>query len=435
MNKKAYEVNFDGLVGPTHNYSGLSFGNIASEINKESSSNPKAAALQGLEKMKLLSEMGLKQAVIPPQERPSIEFLKSKGYSGSDREILKNATAEDLYTASSASCMWTANAATISPSSDTQDNKVHITPANLISKEHRKIESPSTSKTLKKIFKDPKYFVHHEPLHDDEAYGDEGAANHTRFCNDYGDPGLELFVYGRYAFDKNKPHPTKFPARQSYEASHKIFENHKLLFEKTIFAQQNPEAIDQGVFHNDVISVGNSNCFLYHEEAFLNTEHVIEEIKNKFDQIQFIKIHSQDLSIKEAVDSYLFNSQIVNLKDGMALIAPGECEENSRVKELIDQIISENNPIKEVHYLDLRQSMRNGGGPACLRLRVVLTEEELAAINQGVIFTEELYRKLKAWINKHYRDELKLSDLRDPSLLFESREAHMKLLEILNLNE
>ena len=26
----AYEVNFDGLVGPTHNYAGLSYGNVAS---------------------------------------------------------------------------------------------------------------------------------------------------------------------------------------------------------------------------------------------------------------------------------------------------------------------------------------------------------------------------------------------------------------------
>lgn len=433
MSKKAYEVNFDGLVGPTHNYSGLSFGNIASEINKESASKPKAAALQGLEKMKLLYDMGLKQAIIPPQERPSIEFLKNKGYSGSEEEILKNAKLEDLYTASSASCMWTANAATISPSADTQDSKVHITTANLISKEHRKIEASSTSETLKKIFNDSRYFVHHDPLDDNEAYGDEGAANHTRFSNTYAEAGLELFVFGRYAFDPAKPEPQKFPARQSYEASHKISEDHKLLFEKTIFAQQNPEAIDQGVFHNDVISVGNLDCFLYHEDAFLNTEHVIDEIKSKFDQMNFIKVQSKDLSIKEAVDSYLFNSQLVSLKEGMALIAPSECQKNKKVKELIDRILKEENPINEVHYLDLHQSMRNGGGPACLRLRVVLTEEELAAINQGVIFTEELYMKLKAWINKHYRDELKLSDLRDPSLLHESREALKELLEILAL--
>ena len=57
---KAYEVNFDGLVGPTHNYSGLSFGNIASEQSLKDVSNPKLAAQQGLAKMKALSDKGLK---------------------------------------------------------------------------------------------------------------------------------------------------------------------------------------------------------------------------------------------------------------------------------------------------------------------------------------------------------------------------------------
>ena len=51
----AREFNFDGLVGPSHNYAGLSFGNVASFSNVKSASNPKQAALQGLAKMRALA--------------------------------------------------------------------------------------------------------------------------------------------------------------------------------------------------------------------------------------------------------------------------------------------------------------------------------------------------------------------------------------------
>lgn len=47
---KVYELNMDGLVGPTHNYAGLAPGNIASLNYASVASNPQAAALQGLKK-------------------------------------------------------------------------------------------------------------------------------------------------------------------------------------------------------------------------------------------------------------------------------------------------------------------------------------------------------------------------------------------------
>jgi succinylarginine dihydrolase len=68
----SFEVNFDGLVGPTHNYAGLAPGNLHSINNKSKPSNPCEAALQGLDKMKLMHDLGYKQAIIPPQERPLI---------------------------------------------------------------------------------------------------------------------------------------------------------------------------------------------------------------------------------------------------------------------------------------------------------------------------------------------------------------------------
>ena len=134
---EAYEVDFEGLVGPTHNYSGLSYGNVASMQNQASTSNPKKAALQGLEKMQYLSSIGIKQAILPPHERPHLPTLRALGYDGSDGYIVEMAYKEDpdlLYNCSSASAMWTANAATFSPSIDCVDKRAHFTAANLVSK-------------------------------------------------------------------------------------------------------------------------------------------------------------------------------------------------------------------------------------------------------------------------------------------------------------
>ena len=436
---QAFEVNFDGLVGPTHNYAGLSVGNVASLKNVAQASSPRQGALQGLAKMKALSDMGLKQAVLPPLERPDVYVLRQLGFGGSDEDVIRKASQEApaVYAATcSASSMWTANACTVSPSADTQDGRVHFTAANLSNKFHRSIESPTTSRVLNAIFKDEKLFAHHQPLPLGDHFGDEGAANHTRFCGDYNSAGVEFFVYGKYAFDNSKPAPKKFPARQTMEASQAIARLHQLNPAKTVYAQQHPDVIDAGVFHNDVISVGNQDCLFYHENAFLNTEQVLNDLQSAFGEqkLHFVKVPVDAVSVEDAVHSYLFNSQLVTLSPGhMAIIAPSECQENDNVRRYLESVIEQDNPIKEVKIYDVKQSMRNGGGPACLRQRVVLNEAEIAGANQSVFITDELFATLNTWVEKHYRDSLSESDLADPQLLIESRTALDELTKILNL--
>lgn len=70
--------------------------------------------------------------------------------------------------------MWTANAATVSPSADSADGKVHFTVANLNNKLHRMQEAPTTSAILGATFADPRYFAHHAALPQHGDLGDEG---------------------------------------------------------------------------------------------------------------------------------------------------------------------------------------------------------------------------------------------------------------------
>ncbi|WP_020405659.1 N-succinylarginine dihydrolase [Hahella ganghwensis] len=435
----AYEVNFDGLVGPTHNYSGLSYGNVASETNIKDVSNPKEAAKQGLRKMKALHDMGLKQGILLPQERPCIDTLRQLGFTGSDREVMLQAAHQApafLGAVASASCMWTANAATVSPSADTKDGRVHFTAANLTAKFHRSIEHTTTSRVLSAIFSDDKYFAHHPALPSSIQFGDEGAANHTRFCRDYGDAGVEFFVYGRQAFNESAPRPSKYPARQTLEASQAIARLHGLDASSVVYAQQNPAVIDQGVFHNDVIAVGNRNVLFYHEEAFMNSSQVLAELEEKLQGalLKEVKVPTSAVSVQDAVSSYLFNSQLLSLgNDQMMLVVPQECEENPRVKAYLDDLVAQNTPIREVKVFDLKQSMKNGGGPACLRLRVALTEEELAAVQPSVLMSDQLFDQLNSWVDKHYRDRISQQDLADPALLDECRAALDDLTQMLKL--
>jgi succinylarginine dihydrolase len=212
---------------------------------------------------------------------------------------------------------------------------------------------------------------------------------------------------------------------------------HQLAKDKTIFACQNPAAIAQGVFHNDVISLANESLFLLHEVAFENQPQLLKELRKKAKfPLQIIEVASAQLSLKEVVDSYLFNSQLVTLpeKNEMHLIAAIECKEQPKVKAYLEELINqEDNPICRIHYLDLRESMHNGGGPACGRLRVPLKAKELAAMHQGVLLTDALFERLDAWILKHYRDQILPSDLADPQLLLDSFSALDELTQILNL--
>ncbi|MEM1381276.1 MAG: N-succinylarginine dihydrolase [Pseudomonadota bacterium] len=434
----AREVNFDGLVGPTHNYGGLSVGNIASMKNEESASNPREAALQGLEKMRALMARGLVQGFLPPHERPHIPTLRKLGFSGSDAEIVTRVAREApllLRNTASASSMWTANAATVSPSVDSNDDKLHLTPANLQAMFHRAIEHPQTEHILRAAFPGERFSVH-GAVTSGGALGDEGAANHGRLCAEHGAPGLQLFVYGRSAFDRSGP--TQFPARQAKEASLAIARQHQLDDAQIVMIQQNPAAIDAGAFHNDVVSVANGPALLYHEHAFAEAQAAREEIQRKaeilgFEPI-FIEVAQADVPLDDAITSYLFNSQLITQPDGgMLLLLPIEAEENPRTRAWCAEAVAGNGPITETLFLDLRQSMRNGGGPACLRLRVVMTDDELKTMHQGFLLTEERITWLEAWVRSHYRDRLTAGDLADPALLDESRRALDELNQFLDV--
>ena len=441
----AREYNFDGLVGPSHNYAGLSFGNVASFSNVKSASNPRQAALQGLAKMRALAARGFAQAVMPPQARPNFRLLRRIGFGGTDAEVLARAYREApviLACAYSAAPMWTANAATVSPSADTADGRTHFTAANLNNKLHRAGEHAQATRTLRALFADQRHFAVHDALPSTPAFGDEGAANHTRLtpnlAGSHGAQGVELFVYGRVEFDPSAPSPKKYPARQTLEASQAIARLHGLDPARTVFAAQNPDVIDQGVFHNDVIAVGNGNVLFYHEQAFHDEAAVLNQLRQALAgvgaELAPVRVDTRSVPIGDAVASYLFNSQLLSKPDGrMALVIPQECQENRAVARYLEELAAGDTAIDELIHFDLRQSMRNGGGPACLRLRVALTAAESAAMHQGVIMTEALYATLVAWVGKYYREQLEPKDLADPQLALECCAALEDLSRILGL--
>jgi succinylarginine dihydrolase len=434
MNKsKLYdEVNFDGLVGPSHNYAGLSQGNLASKKHQSSVSNPKAAALQGLEKMFSLHEKGFKQAFLPPHPRPYLPMAHSLGYKGSLEEVIKEIGRLDpllLNNLYSASSMWVANAAMYSPSLDTKDHKVHFTIANLSSNLHRSIENDFSHHLFKLIFHDKAFFKVHKALPSGRFFADEGAANQTRLSKNYSSKGLEIFHFGHYSYQKESKEPKRYPSRQSFEACSYIAKKHRIGSELRLFLKQSPEAIDEGVFHNDVISVGNENVFFYHEKSFEDTEKSIKEITHACEtnldfSPYFYKVKEKEVSLKNAVSSYLFNSQILRMKDqSMLLLCPSECEEIPSVANYLKSLLKESGPIQKVEFFNLKESMKNGGGPACLRFRLILNETELNSLPKEVFINESSYKELENIIKKRYRDKVSLKDLQDPIFALECMET------------
>lgn len=432
---KAREVNFDGLVGLTHHYAGLSFGNEASTKHRYQVSNPKLAALQGLRKMKALADAGFAQAVIPPQERPGVEALRLLGFNGTDEQVVEKAWRQAphlLSAASSASSMWVANAATVCPSADALDGKVHLTVANLNNKFHRASEAPTTERLLRAIFRDKAHFCVHPALPQVAMFGDEGAANHNRLGGDYGEPGIQLFVYGRE--ESGGLIPARYPARQTLEASQAVARVNQVNPKQLIFAQQNPAVIDQGVFHNDVIAVSNQQVLFCHEQAFLHQQDVLGELRAKVPGFMALEVPANQVSVQDAVATYLFNSQLLSRDDGsMVLVLPEESRQHEGVWRYLNALAASDNPINELMVFDLRESMANGGGPACLRLRVVLNDAERQAVNPAVMMNDALFETLTRWVEKHYRDRLTQTDLADPQLLREGREALEELTRLLHL--
>ncbi|MEM1184059.1 MAG: N-succinylarginine dihydrolase [Planctomycetota bacterium] len=438
------EANFDGLVGPTHNYAGLAPGNLASERNRGAVSSPRRAALQGLAKAKRLADMGVEQHVLPPLDRPDPCSLRALGFTGSDAEIIKAAASEApslLSAVSSASAMWAANAATVSPSADTADSFVHFTPANLAFNHHRALEAPAMTRVLRSVFADPSRFKVHDALPSTPKLFDEGAANHSRITTRHSEPGIELFCFGcpssaRHALDCGA---MRHPPRQGEEASRAIARRHGVTGGRARFVRQNQRAIDAGVFHNDVICVGNEDVLFLHEAAYEDAASVVADLNEAMHgELRSVVITEAELGLDDLVSSYLFNSQIITIpgRDGlgrMVLIAPLEVEQNPAAKAAADRLVAEAPEVDTVEFVDVRESMRNGGGPACLRLRVALTGEEREALGGRTRLDDRLHRELASWASTHYRDELNPSDLADPNLLDESRAALDELTSILEL--
>lgn len=432
------EAHADGLVGPTHNYAGLSPGNLASARNAGAVADPRAAALQGLGKMKRLADLGLPQFVLPPHERPDIGFLRGLGFAGDDGAVLGEAWRQApalAAAACSASAMWAANAATVTASADCGDGRVHLTPANLLSHLHRSLEAGQTARALRTLLPDPRRFVVHGPLPSQPRFADEGAANQVRLAEDPGDPGVDLLVWGREA---DAPWPGRFPARQTREASQAIARRHGV--GRPVFARQSARAIEAGAFHNDVVCVGAGACLFHHEAAFEGTAAVHEAIRRAADGLfepAFVEVAEADLPLGDAISTYLFNSQLLQVpgEDRLVLLAPAPVREHPRARAVAQALPASNRPIGRIEYVDVRESMRNGGGPACLRLRLPLTAAELAAANPRQRLDARLDAALVAWVERHYRDRLAPADLADPALIDEGRSALDALTGLMGLGD
>lgn len=428
------EINFDGLVGPTHNYGGLSYGNVASQRSGGALSNPRAAALQGVQKMRLVSGLGVGQAVLPPQMRPSLRTLRRLGFCGSDEEVLAQAARDEhlLRLCSSASAMWTANAATVAPSCDAEDRRLHLVPANLSAMFHRAIEV-ETSAMLRAIFADPGRFVVHDPLPPGAHFADEGAANHLRLAVP-GRPAVHLLCWGRSSYQPLGG-PSRYPARQTREASQALGRLHRLPAAQTLFPQQHPAGIDAGAFHSDVLAVGNERFLMLHELAFSTWPGLERELRALLgDELHIELATDRELPVEVAVRCYPFNSQVLTLPGGaMAILAPADSEADPQARAFLERIPRAGGPVRQVHFVDLRQSMNNGGGPACLRLRVPLSSDEEAALSGRVRCDEALFSELEAFIARRYRDRLAPEDLADPAMLRECMTTLDELTRILRL--
>jgi succinylarginine dihydrolase len=411
------EINFDGIIGPSHNYAGLSPGNIASANNAGAISQPRAAALQGLEKMRANLRLGLAQGFFMPLDRPNKAWLDGLATDIASAEPHIRAAAF------SASAMWAANAATVSPAPDTADERCHLSVANLLTMPHRSHEWSGTLAQLKLAFADEKYFTVHGPV--PPPFGDEGAANFMRLCPSHGDSGLEIFVYGKSG--------GPFPARQHIESSKAIARAHRLNPDRTLFIQQAEAAIAAGAFHNDVVAVANERVLFTHEQAFEEPEAAYASIREKMSEAEIIIVPADRVSLSDAVQSYLFNAQLVTLPDGgMALILPTEAQANTRVWGWLEEMIAGNGPIRRLVPVDVRQSMANGGGPACLRLRVVA---DPATVDHRFMADETKLDRMAEVIAEHWPDSIVPDQLTDPSLIQQAQSARKALLAACHLQE
>ncbi len=419
------EINIDGMVGPTHHFGGLGVGNLASQAHHGHVSNPCEAALQGLSKMCRLADLGIPQFFLPPSPRPNLNWLSQLGFQGSPQDQIKRALDEApsiLSAAYSSAFMWTANAATVSASPDCSDGLTHVTVANLCSNLHRSQEALERLATLREFFSSVPKVRLHGPLPSSTPLRDEGAANHMRLWGESNESGVNVFVFSEDSGDGTSQ---KFPSRQSKHASQAIARQHCLLPENTFMLRQHPQAIEAGVFHNDVIATSNMNLLIHHEYAFKDAESELERLEKTFPRVtryslNRLMVSNTQLPLSQAVASYLFNSQIViptagrksRQEGGMVILCPHQCREIESARRLVESWVTDpQNPIQHVEYVTLAQSMAGGGGPACLRLRASLDDEQIREIPRSFWLTPERIDWLRSWIIQYYPRELSMSDL------------------------
>lgn len=403
------EINFDGIIGPSHNYAGLSPGNIASAANAGAVAQPRAAALQGLAKMRANIDLGLVQGWLMPPPRPDTLWLEALSTT------MERAEPHIRAAAFSASSMWAANAATVSPAPDALDRKCHLTVANLMTMPHRAHEWQATLAQLRLAFAHDDFAVH-APM--PTPFGDEGAANHMRLAPAHGEAGVEIFVYGRSG--------GAFPARQHIEASKAVARQHGLRPEHALFIEQNPQAIAAGAFHNDVVAVANEDVLLAHELAFADRDGAYAAIRAAAPWAEIIEVAEADVPLSDAITSYLFNAQLVTLPGAeMALIVPTEAPATPSVARWMDACVASNGPIRRIIPVDVRQSMANGGGPACLRLRVVCNP---AHVDPRFICTAERIDRAIEVVAQHWPVAIAPGDLGSPALIKDVVAAHHALI-------
>ncbi|MET0370203.1 MAG: N-succinylarginine dihydrolase [Sphingobium sp.] len=410
------EINFDGIIGPSHNYAGLSLGNLASARNAGEASHPRAAALQGIEKMRANLRLGLTQGILLPHWRPDVSWLQSLGTNVSDAEPHIRAAAF------SASAMWAANAATVSPASDSADGLTHLTVANLVTMPHRSHEWQQTLAQLKVAFAARSVFAVHAPV--PPPFGDEGAANHMRLTERHEMPGVEVFVYGAAG--------GAFPARQQLEASKAVARLHRLAPERTLFVRQADEAIAAGAFHNDVVAVANEHVLFAHEQAFADRDVFYADLRSLLPSVEIIEVPANAVSLADAIESYLFNAQLVTLPcGGMALVLPTEAQERPRVWQWLEAMVAGNGPIRALLPVDVRQSMANGGGPACLRLRVVADPDD---IDPRFLVDEARLDAIAAVVERHWPESILPEALSDTRLIGRIEQSWLTLVDHLQLS-
>ncbi|WP_294330938.1 N-succinylarginine dihydrolase [uncultured Sphingomonas sp.] len=410
------EINFDGIVGPSHNYAGLSHGNLAATRNRGQVSHPRAAALQGIAKMRANLALGLPQGILLPHARPDHRWLDQLGLT------YPHAPPHSQAQALSASPMWAANAATVSPAPDTADARCHLSVANLVTMPHRSHEWPETLAQLRLAFADPAFAVH-GPV--PAPFGDEGAANHMRLAASHDAPGVEVFVYGIAG--------GPFPARQHPDASAAIARRHLLDPERTLFVQQSEEAIAAGAFHNDVVAVANGRVLLAHEHAFADKDRFYDRLRAVMPEVEIVEVPAAQVSLADAITSYLFNAQLVTLPGGeTGLVLPGEARDTPAVWNWLQAHVAGNGPIRRLEVVDVRESMANGGGPACLRLRVVA---DPGTIDPRFLADAARLDRIAAVVEAHWPEAIDPAAIADPVLVAQIEAARHALLETLGIVE